>query len=166
MLRIPLSGKYAHGRYTLIDEQDLPLIAGYTWHANSQNDWAYASTYPSRSLGPRKRITMHRMLMGAKAGETVDHINHDTLDNRRCNLRICTLQQNSANSRTKSNNTSGYIGVSWNKKESMWQAYISVKGHRMNLGYYETAEDAAYMRDIAAQKYNADYAYLNGVKPA
>jgi hypothetical protein len=81
-------------------------------------------------------LSMHRVVVNAPKGTVVDHINGDSLDNRKENLRICTNAENVRNSPKHSNNTSGYKGVIWAKREQKWCAQIIVDGKLINLGYY------------------------------
>lgn len=73
----------------------------------------------------------------------VDHVNRDPGDNRWCNLREASQSQNVSNSGMRSDNTSGYRGVSWAKRERRWRAYGTVGGKKVGLGYYARIEDAA-----------------------
>ena len=88
----------------------------------------------------------------------VDHINHDTLDNRRCNLRVVTPQQNAMNKEVYKNNQSGYTGCHFYKPTQKWMAYIKGGGKRKHLGYFETLPEAytAYIR--AAKALHGEYA--------
>lgn len=83
----------------------------------------------------------------------IDHINHNGLDNRLCNLRLVSDIENRRNRTRYSNNTTGHIGVSWSKKNSKWQAYISYKKKIVNLGYFVNKEDAIKERELAEVKY-------------
>ena len=73
----------------------------------------------------------------------IDHINRVTTDNRIDNIRLATHNQNLRNLSKKKNNKSGYIGVSWAKREHKWEAYCTHKGKRYSLGYFNTAENAS-----------------------
>lgn len=96
--------------------------------------------------------------MGAKPGETVDHINHDPLDNRRENLRICTQSQNMRNRTPKRQ----YIGI--RKIKGGWTAYISLAGKQQYLGLFPTPEQAAFAHDQAIKQTEfADFATMNNV---
>ena len=88
----------------------------------------------------------------------VDHINHDTLDNRRCNLRICNTKQNNANRRRL---RPGYKGVEYSPKLSKWRARIRANGKLIQLGCFTFAEDAARAYDCAAAYFFGDFAHLN-----
>lgn len=110
-------------------------------------------------LGSR---SLHRLLTQAPPGMVVDHINGDRLDNRLCNLRVCTQAQNLANGRSHRDSASKYRGVSWRPKESSWRAQISVGGQRSRfLGQWATEEDAALAYDQAAREQYGKYARLN-----
>jgi len=82
----------------------------------------------------------------------IDHINGNRSDNRLCNLREATHQQNCMNRSRALNNKSGYVGVSWHSKGNKWQAHISVAGKSIYLGLFENVEDAHNARIEAAKK--------------
>jgi len=76
----------------------------------------------------------------------IDHIDNNKLNNNVDNLRWCTSQENSQNSKLSSKNTSGYKGVYFNKPYNKWMSYINIDGIKINLGYYENIEDAKQAR--------------------
>lgn len=100
---------------------------------------------------------MHRYIMNAPKGKSVDHINAITdeeNDNRKSNLRVCTQSQNRQNYKgVNPNNTSGYIGVTWDKVHNKWFAHIRVNWKQKNLGYYDNIEDAIAARKAGEEKY-------------
>jgi hypothetical protein len=87
----------------------------------------------------------------------VDHNNRNRLDCRKSNLRIVSYQQNGFNKGKQSNNTSGYPGVSWNKRQEAWEAYISFNRKKISLGKYLDKEDAIKARRNGEVKY---YGYI------
>lgn len=96
----------SRGQETVVDASDLPLIKRFSWHATPN---VMGGFYAATS-GP---LYLHRLLMGSPPGLKVDHRNHDTLDNRRANLRIVTNRQNNENRNgAYSNSQSGVRGVS------------------------------------------------------
>lgn len=108
---------------------------------------------------------VHRIVMNiVDSNLTCDHINGDKLDNRKCNLRICTQADNSKNKKIPKNNTSGHKGVCWNKSAKKWIAYIGKNKKLYNLGSFEYIEDAIKARKEAEEKYfgefNRDEEYL------
>ena len=78
--------------------------------------------------------------------EAIDHINNNPLDNRKSNLRICKQGENTLNKSFMSNNTSGFIGVSYTSKKNRYDPEIRLNGKRCHLGYTRTLEDAVYKR--------------------
>ena len=125
----------------LIDDQDLSRIAGYRWRL-SANGYVVAS---AKVAGVWRLIYLHRLLLGTKPGYQGDHINHNKLDNRRQNLRLVTPQQNLRNRGRFRRSQSGLTGVSQHGKR--FQAYVRVNGRKKHLGTYDTAEQAALVRD-------------------
>jgi hypothetical protein len=138
----------------LIDEQDYPLLSQFRWYYHE----GYAITVINY---PRKRYPMHRLIMGAANGQEVDHINGKRSDNRRCNLRICTRQQNSYNVGKSSRNKSGYKGVSWYARLGCWQVHVGKGGKVRTVGYFKTLEEAARAYDVAAKQAHGEFARLN-----
>lgn len=105
-----------------------------------------------------KIIKLHRYLLGPKEEEVVDHINHNTLDNRKSNLRLCTKQQNNMNRSKTSKNTSGVVGVYWDKSRGKYAASICINRHSKFLGYFNTVEEAAEARRQAEIEYFGEFA--------
>ena len=90
----------------------------------------------------------------------VDHINHDTLDNRRSNLRICTHKQNLANRKKHKLATSKYKGVRRINRKTPWEAEISGK----YIGVFKTEKEAALAYNTKAKELFDQYAYLNALE--
>lgn len=168
------------GKYALIDDRDLDLVSRYKWYF-SGGKLPYAHAYVKTSIqrdrdckgrflagekAPRRYVSMHRLILGAKLGQSVDHVNGDGLDNRRENLRLCTQAQNMRNTRLRSNNTSGYKGVSWDKHRNYWTARIKVNGHYLYLGRFTNKEEAAKIYNEYAMKYFKDFARINSLNRA
>ena len=88
----------------------------------------------------------------------MDHINQNPQDNRLSNLRLANKSENSINNPIHSNNTSGIIGVSWDKRQQSWRAYISYQKKRIELGRFENKEEAIKRRLEAEKKYFGEFA--------
>jgi hypothetical protein len=146
-IEIPLSknGKNKGLHVTIVDECDSDL-SQLNWHIKTNTDYQlYAIRKPSLENNFR---WMHRCILERVLGraltkdELVDHINSDTLDNRRENLRVATQSQNQSNRGKQSNNTSGFKGVCWSSSSKKWLAAIRVNGKRYHLGLANTPEEA------------------------
>lgn len=140
----------------IIDEEDYELVSLYKWHVTSHK-------YAGHTPAPGKCIYMHRLILNVKKGEVVDHINGNTLDNRKSNLRICKQNKNVKNRKKSSLNKTGYKGtfkVNKNLKKD-YTAQIQVDSKRIHLGYFATVIEAAEAYNEAAIKYFGEYAQLN-----
>lgn len=108
---------------------------------------------------------MHRLVADRKGlpinGVRVDHADNDSLNNTRKNLRLATHSQNIANSKIHSNNTSGYRGVSFDKRRKKWVVQIKLFSRRMVLGNYSSKIKAAKIYDYANLKFHGRFARLN-----
>ncbi len=126
-------------RFTLVDAFDAERVSKWTWRFGS----GYARR-GARINGRFQTIRLHRELLGMMEGDQreVDHINRDTLDNRRCNLRIVTHRENGQNL-PSFGRTSAHRGVSWNKARRKWQVAMSVNKRIVYGGLYESEEEAA-----------------------
>ncbi len=144
---------FANGREFRFDEADLPLIESHTWHLGKRG-------YPATHVHG-KTVVLHRLLFPDAHGLEVDHISGDKLDNRRCNLRLCTHQQNAFNQKRRYTNASGYTGVSPLRNRSGFEAYIHLHGCKHHLGTFATARQAARVRDCVARLLFQEYARLN-----
>jgi hypothetical protein len=136
---------------TLIDTKNIPLVENYRWNLDGLG---YAT---SKSNG--RRIKLSRVIMGEPKGMIVDHINHNTLDNREANLRICTRSQNMMNRKTNKVSSSGYKGVYWHDSGNSWAAQISINNKRIYLGLFKNIEDAIAARKKAEEKYYGEFVY-------
>ena len=154
MKRIPLT----QGKFALVDEEDYEWLNQWKWHYNN----GYATRNQWDPITKKQiKILMHRLIMKSSEDMQVDHANHNTLDNRKCNLRICTKFQNMQNSKLQKNRSSKYKGVCWHKDNKKWKAYITYEGKRIHLGYYDIEEEAARVYDKKAIELFGKFAYLN-----
>ena len=147
------------GSFFIIDEDDFEMVSRHSW-ALGKRGYPVAHTSRKSPDGP-KTFPLHRLIMNVSDDMDVDHISGDKLDNRKCNLRICTHQENMFNQRMRETNTSGYYGVSRMKSCGKFEAYIHIDGKKKYLGLFETAEKAAIARDKAAIVLFGEFARLN-----
>ena len=109
------------------------------------------------------KTALHRIVTGATAGQIVDHINRNGLDNRQCNLRFISRQGNKANS-SNARKTSHFTGVSYEKNRRGLKKYrvlMKIDGKCKCIGKFLTAEEAALAYDKKAKELNGDLALLN-----
>lgn len=135
-------------RYFLCDLDDLRYIENYCWYEDKHG---YAVSNKNK-----KRIVFHRIVMNAPKNKEVDHIfqvSRGVCDNRKTNLRLCTHQENMENSSLYKNNNSGHAGVSFDKRNNVWVANISVKSKNIYLGVFKNKEEAIKARKEGEVKY-------------
>ena len=150
----------SNGKSFIFDHADYDLIKSYTWSVNDYRGQV-------RTCFKGKCLTLHRLIMNASDNQQVDHINRDKLDNRRCNLRFATHQQNQCNKGLMSNNTTGYKGTCYDKRSNRIMAYINCNNARTYLGYFPPTEkgliEAAKAYNQKAIELFGEYAFLNPV---
>jgi hypothetical protein len=153
--QIPLS----RGVYAVVDDVDFAWLSQWKWHCTKIG---YAArTIRSKDGGKKKCIYMHRLIMDAQPGFEIDHIDGDTLNNQRGNLRQATYGQNKVNTGLRRTNTSGYKGVVWHKQCLKWKAEITINSKNRHLGLFSTKEEAAKAYDKAALENFGEFARLN-----
>lgn len=142
----------------LIDAEDLARVAPFNWRARrlhpDRPNGGYV--YVEASLGGGKNVSLHRFVIDPPAGMLVDHRNHNTCDNRKANLRVCTRSQNCGNTRVSRANSFGLKGVSHEGKR--FKASIVDNGRKRSLGTYATPEEAHEAYRHAAVKVFGEFA--------
>jgi len=142
--------------FALVDDEDFELVSQYKWSISS---YGYAECRDSE----HKILGMHRLIIPTKSGMKIDHINMNPLDNRRENLRICTHRQNLWNRIKPTNNTSGFKGVSWEKRRNKWRASICKNYKQFSLGEFFTKNEAALAYNRKARELFGNFARLNTI---
>jgi hypothetical protein len=148
------------GQNAKVDLADFERLNQFNWTAqwNSNIKSFYAVKGATKYS---KFITMQAFILECGEGEDGDHKNHDTLDNRRENLRKCRHGQNIHNSKKSKANKSGYRGVNWYSKNKKWIAKITVGYKQVYVGSFDTAEAAARAYDAEAKKLHGEFTSLN-----
>lgn len=146
------------GYRTMVDDDVYDAIKHIKWY--------YAEGYARRNIkenGKQKVQRMHRFIMETPSHLQTDHINGDTLDNRKSNLRNCLKADNAKNARKSRKALSHFKGVTkFNNK--FWRARIMVNGQSISLGLHDTEKGAAEAYNSAASKYFGAFAFLNVIK--
>lgn len=156
-------GKTAYGELPcgvrfIVDADVVHKIAGVNFYLGSKSkagNQYYVIDCNGRSL--------HDYIFPHRNGYEIDHINLDTFDNRRCNIRYCTHQQNQINQPLQKNNISGVSGVSFYPARHKFRARIKVSGRDIHLGYYDTFDDAVRARNVGMQCMFGQYGRYNDV---
>lgn len=150
---ILLGGKRGQGKFALVDDEDYEWASRHKWYLT--NPGGYVAGYVASA---QRLMRIHREILQASDDMQVDHINGDRLDNRRCNLRVCTHSQNFFN-KGKMPGKSGYKGVyNFGKR---WKVMIQADRKQHYIGYFSSEIDAAKAYDEAAKKYHGEFARLN-----
>lgn len=161
IVKIPL-GKNAKDGYAIIDSIDLDKVEGFNW---ALSDKGYVIRQRQISYINKKskieRISLHKLIYNAPENMLIDHKDRNKLNNRQSNLRVASRQENNWNKSIQSNNTSGYTGVYQRRDTKKWQCYISLYGKRYHIGYFFTAEEAAYVYDQVALQFFGTFARCN-----
>jgi hypothetical protein len=148
---IPLT----QGKTATVDKEDFEFLSQWDWSAIKGRNTFYAIRSAHDESKP---IYMHREILSAFR---VDHADGDGLNNRRLNLRDSDCSQNAWNQKKKSNNTSGFKGVTWDKNREKWITHIGFHRKMYFLGRFSTAEEAARAYDEAARRLYGEFARLN-----
>lgn len=138
--------KLSQNKVAKVDDSVFEKLNKFKWSAQK-----HRKTYYALRVSNGKPILMHREIIGANDGELVDHINGDGLDNTKSNLRICTNSENLHNREKSVNNTSGYKGVYFEKSRNKWKAQIMINYKLINIGRFNTKEEAAKAYDNYAR---------------
>jgi len=151
MAEIQISG------YTvLVDDEDVERVQGLAWHVGSLGSGR--DPYFEHCTWGKPVVRLHRFIMGCtyKDGKIVDHINGNTLDNRKSNLRVCSNAENCRNGRARKNNT-GYKGVVYEKRVNLYRARITKDYKTYSVGYFHTAEEAYTARCKALEEFHGEF---------
>lgn len=155
-----------HGdQIIFVDNEDYDKLIQFNWfvskHSNDKGLYAIRNTLKREGLGITT-LKMHRIIMGINDPKIfVDHINHNTLDNRKENLRLANPAESMCNIRSRDGSTSKYRGVHFFKRDGNWQAQIRSNGKSKHIGYFNTEEEAAIAYDEFAKEIHGKFAKLN-----
>jgi len=139
----------------IVDPEDLPLLQSHSWKANGAK-----SQYFKARFG-REIHYLHRLIAGAGPGQIVDHINGDTLDCRKANLRLCDRSESNTNRKARCDSRAPYKGIT-ETPSGRWLAQIMKAKKYHRIGLFDTAQDAATAYDAAAIRLHGEFAKTNG----
>ena len=137
------------GKVALVDDDDFERVSKY--------NWCYLKIGYACSRIKNKIILLHNFIMDYSKNMKIDHKDRNRLNCQKNNLRFATDQQNGSNRSKTVKNTSGYIGVYWEKRRNHWVSRITYNGKRKYLGSYEDIKEAALKYDIENKKLNGEF---------
>lgn len=156
------------GNDVLVDDEDASKVSNIKWYVNKKNARKYSlfyfehldSSFDKDGVRSRRVKSLHGFIAGCVYGDgkTVDHVDGNTLNNQKYNLRVCTNRGNSCNNKISKRNKSGYKGVSYNKRDKRWYATITVKRKGLHLGCFKSPEEAYEKWKQAAIIYHGQFA--------
>lgn len=150
------------GELVTVDWGDYLVLRNFKWRSHERG---YIRTsiridHEDGSYGYQV-LSVHRLVMGARPGQLVDHIDGNPFNNCRSNLRIATSAQNVWNSRCRKNSKSKYKGLTWVAKRKNWRVRIRANGELIELGCFRDRDAAVKAYNEAAKKYHGEFAWLN-----
>jgi hypothetical protein len=161
--------KLTQGKEAIVDNEHFDELNQYKWSCDSHGYAVRFTTIQSQNkkLGikqKRKTILMHKVINNTPDGFHTDHINGNTLDNRKDNLRTATASQNQGNTNKRVNNTSGFKGVSWSKRANKWVAQIRCNNQQLYLGLFDNLQEAAIAYNNKALELFGEFASIGELK--
>ena len=154
--------RLSQGHVAIIDAHDAERVGRHSWHAVKAKKTFYARTQIEG-----RAVYLHRFVVNAEPGRTVDHVNHDGLDCRKENLRLATMTEQNANQRKRAGGSSRFKGVhQWvNRGKIRWRAGVQISGRQYRVSC-ATEHEAALAYNRLARQHFGQFAALNDVGPA
>jgi hypothetical protein len=144
-------GVTSKGVLYLLDTEDIENAQRYTWTVNN----GYIATHDYENNF--RKLSLHRLVTNCPDGKDVDHINHDKLDNRKSNLRICSRSENCMNKRIQNNNTHDCPGLVWRERDRVWEVYIAIDGKYKYIGGSKDKNKAIKIRKDAEKNIYGEF---------
>jgi hypothetical protein len=160
MKKIDISTKKYPNAYTLVDDEDYEYLNQWKWHKGNHG---YVSNCKWTN-GKTVHELIHRVITKAPKDMYVDHINHNKIDNRRCNLRICTQSQNVSNQRPKKQKYKGVVFIKFGKRNKRWKFEICCNKEKFTSKSYLTEKEAAIAYNEKALELFGEFACLNVIE--
>lgn len=149
------------GHDVIVDDADAYHVIGYTWFINPKLNYVGRDVYDPKTQ-KSKRVYLHRELLGRDPGDgtDVDHANGNRLDNRRCNLRVCSRSQNLTNKGPKSGNASGIRGITWHKASKKWMVSGCKDRKTYYGGLFTDFSEAIKVRNELVKRLHGEFARI------
>jgi hypothetical protein len=164
-IQLSQQGKNKGKYFALVDDDEFERLSKHRWNVLKCDKTNYAIGKVKNSSGTIKHMLMHRFLLNVSDDLYIDHINHNGLDNRKENVRVCTSSENNMNKIKSTNKSSIFKGVSFIKRDNLWEAYINDKKRKKkHLGHFISEVEAAKVYDKEALELFGEFANLNFIK--
>ena len=148
------------GKQAIVDDADYALLSKYKWCTRRTCNGSLYAVRTCYSEEGSISVPMHRVITSCPDDKVVDHVNHNGLDNRRENLRVCTVSQNAQNSLPR-RRSSKFKGVHWHTRDRKWVAKIKFEGKSTFIGCFTDEVKAARAYDIKAIELHGEFACPN-----
>jgi hypothetical protein len=156
--------KLTQGLEAMVDDEDYEELSKYKWYSSISDGRCYAMRNITKKQGKQDHLLMHKEIAKTPKGMYTDHIDGNTLNNIKSNLRIVTNRQNGQN--RHENKSSKYVGVYWNAKAKKWESKIRTGGKRKYLGCFENEIDAHNAYLTALKEINEVFvSEIRAIKP-
>lgn len=150
------------GNVAIVDDEDFDRLMQHSWHIGIYGYKIYAIRMTH--LPNRHKVFMHKEVLAVPEGFVADHIDGNSLNNQKRNLRFVTVKQNARNRKKRlTSSTSIYKGVSYRKESKKYRARIVVDYAIIHLGQFDSEILAARVYNAAALKYFGEFAQLNTI---
>lgn len=160
MKEIKLTGKHGIDKIAMVDDEDFEIVNSFTWYCDKIGNTFYAKRRITKSKNKSTTISLHKFLLNADKVKDIDHKDKNGLNCQRNNLRICSRSNNMHNQRIPKNNTAGFLGV-YPTDSGKFTAKICLNYKIKSLGIFDTAEQAAFARDLIAKELHGEFTSLN-----
>lgn len=147
----------------MVDDEDFDLVSSYKWRWYSHGKTCRAARpncHTRNGEWHSKNALLHRFILKAKIGQSIDHIDGDGLNNQKSNLRFCTHAENMRNHPKKCNAKSAFKGLNL-RKNGLWRVRICLNRKRFHIGDFHSEKEAALAYNMAAHSMFGQFARLN-----
>lgn len=156
--------KLTQGMVAFVDDADYEYLNQWKWYTRKTANTSYAQR-GKRTRGKLVTINMHRLILGlTDPNELCDHIDGNGLNNRRSNIRKCTVSQNAMNRRVQKNNKLGINGVRFDPVYKKYGARITTCNNVVHIGFFDTSNEVKEARIIAEKRYHKEFARDTTIK--
>jgi len=153
------------GMHAKVDDDDFDRISSVKWSVSKHGNCYYANRGFMEN-GKLRSVQMHQEILNFPDGVDIDHINGDALDNQKCNLRICSHQQNTFNRRPNKSTDTGYKDIHFVQKTHQFTVCITKDSKKKHIGNFKTLSEAVVAYNDAADTLHGEFAFKQEMPPS